>query len=142
VAIVITFIVTYFILRSSDYINRALGVTGILVMTRIQGMILGAIAVNFVTLWRWNIAMALRKGEAQGYFYHRTYKPTIKRYRFISLRYGNMWKIRNAPKILSNIFLDYPAKSVFSEARGVSLATGCHAKSRHHNNSLRKSIKR
>jgi len=50
VAIVITFIVTYFILRSSDYINRALGVTGILVMTRIQGLILGAIAVNFVTL--------------------------------------------------------------------------------------------
>ncbi len=62
IAIVITFVATYFILRSSDYINRALGVTGILVMTRIQGLILGAIAVNFVTLGIWNIAVALMKG--------------------------------------------------------------------------------
>lgn len=84
-AIVITFIVTYFILRSSDYINRALGVTGILVRTRIQVLIAEAIVVNFVTPRRWNIAMALRVREAQGHFYHRTYKPSIKRYRSILL---------------------------------------------------------
>ena len=59
-ALVLTFAFTYMILRSSEYIDKALGVTGIMVMTRIQGLILGAIAVNFVTTGTWNIIISLK----------------------------------------------------------------------------------
>lgn len=54
-ALTATFIATYLILRSSEYVDRLLGVTGILVMTRIMGLLLGAIAVNFVAVGAWNI---------------------------------------------------------------------------------------
>lgn len=60
IALILTFAATYFILRFSEYIDRALGVTGIMVMTRIQGLILGAIAVNFVATGAWNIFINLR----------------------------------------------------------------------------------
>ena len=59
-ALVLTFAFTYVILRSSEYIDKALGVTGIMVITRIQGLILGAIAVNFVTTGTWNIFISLK----------------------------------------------------------------------------------
>jgi multiple antibiotic resistance protein len=54
-AIVLTFLATFVILKSSIYIDRALGVTGIMVLTRIMGLILGAIAVNYVATGAWNI---------------------------------------------------------------------------------------
>jgi len=54
-ALTATFMATYLILRSSEYVDRLLGVTGILVMTRIMGLMLGAIAVNFVAVGAWNI---------------------------------------------------------------------------------------
>ncbi|HSD57513.1 MAG TPA: MarC family protein [Methanotrichaceae archaeon] len=58
-ALSLTFVTTYFILRFSEYIDRALGITGIMVMTRIMGLILGAIAVNFVALGAWNLYQAM-----------------------------------------------------------------------------------
>ncbi|KQC16111.1 MAG: NAAT family transporter [Methanothrix sp.] len=54
-ALTTTFAAAYLILRSSMYVSRILGVTGILVMTRIMGLLLGAIAVNFVAVGAWNI---------------------------------------------------------------------------------------
>ena len=58
-ALILTFIATYFILKFSEYIDKALGITGIMVMTRIMGLILGAIAVNFVATGAWNLYRAL-----------------------------------------------------------------------------------
>ena len=58
-ALTATFVATYLILRSSEYVGRILGVTGILVMTRIMGLMLGAIAVNFVAVGAWNIYAAM-----------------------------------------------------------------------------------
>ncbi|HNX09512.1 MAG TPA: NAAT family transporter [Methanothrix sp.] len=54
-AIVLTFLATFVILKFSEYIDQALGITGIMVMTRIMGLILGAVAVNFVALGAWNL---------------------------------------------------------------------------------------
>jgi multiple antibiotic resistance protein len=54
-AISTTFAITYLILRSAEAIDKILGVTGIMVMTRIMGLILGSIAVNFVFLGAWNL---------------------------------------------------------------------------------------
>jgi multiple antibiotic resistance protein len=48
-AIILTFAIAYLALRFSDQLDKALGVTGIMVLTRIQGLILGAIAVKFIT---------------------------------------------------------------------------------------------
>lgn len=61
-ALIATFLATYFILRFSEYIDHALGITGIMVMTRIMGLILGAIAVNFVAVGAWNLYMAMAGG--------------------------------------------------------------------------------
>lgn len=58
-AITSTFIATYLILRSSEYVGQILGLTGILVMTRIMGLLLGAIAVNFVAVGAWKIYAGL-----------------------------------------------------------------------------------
>lgn len=54
-----TFVAAYGILRVSEEIGEILGVTGILVMTRIMGLILGAIAVNFVATGAWNLYLIL-----------------------------------------------------------------------------------
>jgi len=54
-AILLTFLATFVILKFSEYIDQALGITGIMVMTRIMGLILGAVAVNFVALGAWNL---------------------------------------------------------------------------------------
>ena len=58
-AIVSTFLATYVILKFSEYIDQALGISGIMVMTRILGLILGAVAVNFVATGAWNLYLAL-----------------------------------------------------------------------------------
>ncbi len=58
-ALVTTFMATYVILKFSEYIDQALGITGIMVMTRILGLILGAIAVNFVATGAWNLYTAM-----------------------------------------------------------------------------------
>ncbi len=48
-AILLTFIITFLIFRFSDYFNKVVGMTGMLVMTRIMGLLLGAIAVDFIS---------------------------------------------------------------------------------------------
>lgn len=58
-AISLTFLATFFILKFSQYIDRALGITGIMVMTRIMGLILGAVAVSFVATGIWNLYRAM-----------------------------------------------------------------------------------
>jgi len=57
-AIVVTFIVTYYILKSSELIDNTLSVTGIMVLTRIMGLILGAISVNFVAAGAWSLYLS------------------------------------------------------------------------------------
>ncbi len=47
--ILLTFLITFLIFRFSDYFNKVVGVTGMLVMTRLMGLFLGAIAVDFIT---------------------------------------------------------------------------------------------
>ena len=47
-AILLTFVITYVIFMFSDTINRVVGLTGMMVMTRLMGLFLGAIAVDFV----------------------------------------------------------------------------------------------
>ncbi len=49
VAILITFIITFLIFRFSDYFTRVVGMTGMMVMTRLMGLFLGAIAVGFIS---------------------------------------------------------------------------------------------
>jgi multiple antibiotic resistance protein len=57
-AILTTFILSYIIFRYSEYLNRVFGVTGMLVMTRIMGLFLGAIAVDFIATGIWNIYLS------------------------------------------------------------------------------------
>ncbi|MDP2845655.1 MAG: MarC family protein, partial [Candidatus Methanoperedens sp.] len=47
-AILLTFIITFLIFRFSDYFNKVVGMTGMLVMTRLMGLFLAAIAVDFI----------------------------------------------------------------------------------------------
>jgi multiple antibiotic resistance protein len=54
-AIFLTFVAAYFLFRSADRINKLLGVTVSLVITRVMGLILGAIAVDFVARGAWNL---------------------------------------------------------------------------------------
>ncbi len=49
-AILLTFIITYLIFRFSDTFNRIVGLTGMMVLTRLMGLFLGAIAVDFIAL--------------------------------------------------------------------------------------------
>ena len=49
VAILITFFITFLIFRFSDYFTRVVGMTGMMVMTRLMGLFLGAIAVGFIS---------------------------------------------------------------------------------------------
>lgn len=48
-AILLTFIITFLIFSFSDYFNKVVGMTGMLVMTRIMGLFLAAIAVDFIS---------------------------------------------------------------------------------------------
>lgn len=61
-AIALTFVISFFVLKFSEYIDRVLGVTGIMVLTRIMGLILGAVAVNFVAAGAWNLYRAMAGG--------------------------------------------------------------------------------
>jgi multiple antibiotic resistance protein len=61
-AICLTFGATYAILKSAEHIHDILGVTGIMVFTRILGLILGAIAVDFVSVGAWNIYISMASG--------------------------------------------------------------------------------
>jgi multiple antibiotic resistance protein len=49
VAILLTFVITFLIFLFSDFFHMVVGMTGMLVMTRMMGLFLGAIAVNFVS---------------------------------------------------------------------------------------------
>lgn len=60
--ITLTYTATLFILKFSDYFDRVLGVTGIMVLTRVMGLILGAVAVNFVAVGAWNLYQAMAGG--------------------------------------------------------------------------------
>jgi multiple antibiotic resistance protein len=46
--VVVTGLVSYFVLRLGEALPRRLGKTGIRVLTRIMGLILAAVAVQFV----------------------------------------------------------------------------------------------
>ena len=49
-AILLTFIITYVLFTNTETFNRVVGLTGMMVMTRLMGLFLGAIAVNFIAL--------------------------------------------------------------------------------------------
>ena len=57
-AILLTFGLSYIIFRFAHEIHKMLGVTVSLVITRIMGLFLGAIAVNFVADGAWNMYRA------------------------------------------------------------------------------------
>jgi multiple antibiotic resistance protein len=59
IAICMTFLATFVILKFSVYIDQVLGITGIMVTTRIIGLFLGAMAVNFVATGAWNLYRAM-----------------------------------------------------------------------------------
>lgn len=46
--IFLTFLITFLIFRFSDYFNKVVGMSGMLVMTRLMGLFLGAIAISFI----------------------------------------------------------------------------------------------
>jgi len=54
-AILLTFVITFLIFRFSDHFSRMVGMTGMMVMTRLMGLFLGAIAVGFISDGIWNI---------------------------------------------------------------------------------------
>lgn len=54
-AMLLTFAISYLIFRSADRVNGLLGTTGALVVTRVMGLLLAAIAVNFIAVGTWNI---------------------------------------------------------------------------------------
>jgi multiple antibiotic resistance protein len=58
-AIILTFTISYLIFRFASKIDKVLGVTGSLVITRVMGLLLGAIAVNFIATGIWNIYMSM-----------------------------------------------------------------------------------
>jgi multiple antibiotic resistance protein len=58
-AILLTFALSYLIFRFANRINKIMGITGSLVITRVMGLLLGAIAVNFVSIGVWNIYMSM-----------------------------------------------------------------------------------
>jgi multiple antibiotic resistance protein len=59
VAILLTFALAYLAFRFANKINRILGVSGSLVVTRVMGLLLGAIAVNFISIGIWNIYVSM-----------------------------------------------------------------------------------
>jgi len=60
-AIMLVFIITYFFFRFSTRLNRLLGVTVSMVVTRLMGLFLAALSVNFVSTGIWNIYQSFLK---------------------------------------------------------------------------------
>lgn len=58
-AIFATFLITFLMFRFSNELSKILGVTVTLVFTRIMGLLLGAIAINFLATGIKNIFMAM-----------------------------------------------------------------------------------
>ena len=58
-AILLTFALAYLAFRFANKINSILGVSGSLVVTRVMGLLLGAIAVNFISIGIWNIYVSM-----------------------------------------------------------------------------------
>jgi multiple antibiotic resistance protein len=58
-AIIVTFALSYLIFRLSEPLDRILGVSGEMVLTRVMGLLLGAIAVNFIATGIWNIYLSM-----------------------------------------------------------------------------------
>ena len=58
-AILLTFIISYVIFRFANEIRRMVGATGTLVITRVMGLLLGAIAVEFIATGVWNIYQSM-----------------------------------------------------------------------------------
>ena len=57
VAIVLTFLVSYFVLRAAGFVQRVLKQSGVAILERVMGLILAAIAVQFIAdgareLWK------------------------------------------------------------------------------------------
>nr|WP_321497917.1 MarC family protein [uncultured Methanolobus sp.] len=59
-AITITFAITYILFHFSRRIYKFLGHTGMLVFTRLMGLLLAAMAVNFIAQGVWNIYMSFQ----------------------------------------------------------------------------------
>jgi multiple antibiotic resistance protein len=62
IGIVLTYTVTLIVLKFSDYFDRVLGITGVMVLNRLMGLILGAVAVNFVAVGAWNLYQSMAGG--------------------------------------------------------------------------------
>ena len=60
ISIILVFLICWFLFCLSESIHRVLGVTGSMVITRMMGLILGAIAVQFITTGLWNIYLMLQ----------------------------------------------------------------------------------
>lgn len=56
-ALLLTFFITFLIFKYSYKFRKVVGMTGMLVMTRLMGLFLGAIAVGFISDGIWNIYM-------------------------------------------------------------------------------------
>jgi multiple antibiotic resistance protein len=48
VSILLTALITYFVLSAASLVERRLGQTGMRILTRIMGLVLSAIAVQFI----------------------------------------------------------------------------------------------
>jgi multiple antibiotic resistance protein len=48
ISIVLTFVASYFVLRAAGLVQRVLGQSGVAILQRLMGLILAAIAVQFI----------------------------------------------------------------------------------------------
>ncbi|MEA2046374.1 MAG: MarC family protein [Euryarchaeota archaeon] len=60
IAIILPFIICLILFSSSEEIHRVIGVTGGMVVTRMMGLILGALSVQFITTGLWQIYLGLQ----------------------------------------------------------------------------------
>ncbi len=62
-AILATFLISYLLFRSAARVKNLLGMTASLVISRIMGLLLGAVAVNFIAVGIWNIYNSFIAGK-------------------------------------------------------------------------------